>query len=846
MKECTSCQRCFPDEAERCAADNAPLLFTIGVSPVLDSRYQLERRLGQGGMGAVYKARHVFLKTEHAIKVILPNLVGSDPMLGTRFRQEAMAAAAIRHKNIVAVTDFGMVDGALPYLVMEFIKGYSLHDLIKQGKLPLAHAVELMEAIAAGVGAAHRRGIVHRDLKPLNIMIREGVPTDEGVKVLDFGLAKIKSSDLLGSFVVAQTAGIIGSPYYMAPEQWSEEEPDQRADIYSLGVILYQMITGSVPFNGPSLPAIMRKHLTGQPPTFTSMGVHVPPAVEAVIHHAIEKMPDQRPESLDEFICELREAAAQQQLGNYSPPDKVDPQAVTLVELPSGAGGNRAEASPGGLRDVLEQVVADAHRLEQESPELTAREVAAATTEVRKPAGARPKKAPAKKPREPKRRVTADLVREEAAQAEAATAAAAELARAEAAQAEADRAAAQAEAEAQHRRAAEAEGQRQRAAEAARLAAEEHARSESPTLAQPAVTPLANDVREPVRLPPPPVPQPAVVSQAPPVSAAAMTPPQPALATTQTFTDSSYSASGQQSLWQTSLSSFYTSATGFAATRKPSVLLAIGGVVVLCIFLLGAGGASLFVWLRDPATSSAPESTKAKSAKADMVVMAGGTFQMGRSDVSLENLGEAFQYPAHGVAVKPFDMDKTEVTNADYAEFVRQTKHAAPDKWLNGAPPAGQERWPVTYVSFDDAQAFATWRSQRDGVSYRLPTEEEWEFAARGGEQNLLYPWGRQWRDGAANVGASGPQPVGSYPQGASRDGVLDLLGNVWEWTASKNSIYPGNKAAQLEDHDTIIIRGGGYSSKSGEGAITATTRTAIPASTKRETLGFRLVRSAS
>src|SRR5438046_1270450 len=290
MKECPSCRGCFPDDVIHCPEDGTATTISIAGEPILDGRYQLETRLGQGGMGVVYKARHIFLKTAHAIKIILPDLVGNDPMLVTRFRQEALAAAAIRHPNIIAVTDFGVVRGTMPFLVMEFVSGQSLHEMLAQeGALPPARALEIISAIGAGVAAAHKQGIIHRDLKPLNVMFQEGLPMAEAVKVLDFGLAKIKSGELLGSFVQAKTSGLMGSPFYMAPEQWGDEEPDARADIYSLGVIFYQMLAGDVPFKGSSIPSIMKKHLTLPVPTFRAAGVQVPPAIEAVVRHALEK-----------------------------------------------------------------------------------------------------------------------------------------------------------------------------------------------------------------------------------------------------------------------------------------------------------------------------------------------------------------------------------------------------------------------------------------------------------------------------------------------------------------------------------------------------------------------------
>src|SRR5205814_1070283 len=158
MKECPTCKRCYADEVNHCPQDGAETTPSLLGEPTLDGRYLLERRLGQGGMGVVFKARHIFLKTAHAIKVILPDLVGNDPMLATRFRQEALAAAAIRHPNIIAVTDFGVVRGTMPFLVMEFVNGRSLQDILSEEKrMSPDRALEFACAIGAGVGAAHKQ-----------------------------------------------------------------------------------------------------------------------------------------------------------------------------------------------------------------------------------------------------------------------------------------------------------------------------------------------------------------------------------------------------------------------------------------------------------------------------------------------------------------------------------------------------------------------------------------------------------------------------------------------------------------------------------------------------------------
>jgi formylglycine-generating enzyme required for sulfatase activity len=220
---------------------------------------------------------------------------------------------------------------------------------------------------------------------------------------------------------------------------------------------------------------------------------------------------------------------------------------------------------------------------------------------------------------------------------------------------------------------------------------------------------------------------------------------------------------------------------------------------------------------------------------------------MGRSDIDLntQNPYDLTQWPAHAVTVKAFAMDRTEVSNAEYADFVGATNYVPPRYWRNGKPPSNQEQWPVTNVSLDDVKAFILWRSKRDGVKYRLPTEEEWEYAARNGSQATLYPWGNEWLDDHANVDTSSLKPVGSYPQGASQAGVQDLIGNVWEWTSTDATLYPGNTKVEMPQGK--IIRGGAYlEAARGPDAITATRRSVVKPSDKQNSIGFRLVRDGS
>jgi formylglycine-generating enzyme required for sulfatase activity len=216
---------------------------------------------------------------------------------------------------------------------------------------------------------------------------------------------------------------------------------------------------------------------------------------------------------------------------------------------------------------------------------------------------------------------------------------------------------------------------------------------------------------------------------------------------------------------------------------------------------------------------------------------------MGRND------GRPNETPEHTVDVKPFRMDKTEVTNAEYLEFIKATNYKPePANWVNHAPLAGQERTPVRFVNLDDVKAFAAWRSKRDGVTYRLPTEEEWEFAARNGAKDNLYPWGDKFAAECAVIDdpSNEPKSVGTKTC-ANSWGVQDLIGNVFEWTSTPVSLYPGNKEGEVKSlsEPYMMIRGGSFFQKSaGPLAITSTFRVEFQASKRSPELGFRLVRS--
>jgi serine/threonine-protein kinase len=871
MKECPGCHRCFPDHVNHCPSDGDLLKFTLPGDTVLDERYQLEKRLGQGGMGIVFKARHVFLKTHHAVKVILPDLVGNDPSLLTRFRQEAMAAAAIRHQNTVAVTDYGVIGGTTPFLVMEFIEGRSLHEILAQHKkLSPGQAVEIMLAVCAGVAAAHRQGIVHRDLKPLNILLRTGHAPGDGVKVLDFGLAKIKSGELLGSFVAAQTQGMMGSPFYMAPEQWGDDDIDVRADIYSLGIILYQMLAGDVPFRGVSIPSIMNKHLTTAPVPLSERGVEVSPEVERAVQHALEKDPEKRPQTVEEFIEELRAALCT--VGGISPADAAAAaQTVPLwpgdtVGLSEGRGGTTGGPPSGGQSFETVAGVRDlsgTSALEEEAgPESFGKATVAFTQEPR---------AGALAPDGVDSARGSDTARQEGGRTSAQIGGAGQQttppvhahsgagdalterltdAPEEQRRFEDERQRAEAEAEASAR--AEEEGRLRADDERRRREEEEQQRVEAE----------ANRRREAEEE------QRRRDAEELAAAMAVLPPAQTRLGAKTTPLTTPHTAPPSAPVEP-------------PGTQSRTPLIALG-VLVIFGLLACVGGLAFYLMRRGEnvndnvnavsnvnasdnvnaggttnVNAGAQQQQEGKT-QPDLVALPGGTFRMGRDDVppiTDELKRERPKYllwmynhwPARDVSVKPFAIDRTEVTNAEYAEFVRAKGHAAPPEvWDGGSPRAGEEKFPVRNVSYEDARKFAAWRSERDGVTYRLPTEEEWEFAARGGDSSRLYPWGGAWAEGRANLSTDAPRAVGSFPEGRTPQGVDDMIGNVWEWTDSTASMYKGNDRTLLPsaDRGKIVVRGGAYVSRpDGDEPISAPVRRWVAKDFRDPVLGFRLVR---
>lgn len=274
----------------------------------LDGKYQIEAKLGTGGAGAVYLATRLHIGDKVAVKV-LRNDKGDTAQTAERFRLEAQMAAHLKHPNAVGVYDYGLTADGLRFLVMEFVEGKTLRQLIsQQGALPATLTAEINAQICSALNEAHRIGLIHRDIKPDNIIVQE-TPAGLRVKVLDFGIAKLSS---LNASNLTQPGTIVGTPRYMSPEQCMGEQLDGRSDIYSLGVVLYEMLCGIVPFNAPTSTAIAVQQVTHPPPSLRQVNPTVSPAVESVILRALEKKREARQPTAAELAAQLTAAANNQ------------------------------------------------------------------------------------------------------------------------------------------------------------------------------------------------------------------------------------------------------------------------------------------------------------------------------------------------------------------------------------------------------------------------------------------------------------------------------------------------------------------------------------------------------
>jgi serine/threonine protein kinase len=320
MKYCTACNAKYDDSVTFCPIDGEVLEADPAaiVNTVLDGQYQMEALLGKGGMGAVYRARHILLGDRVAIKVLPPEVRSNAEWL-RRFRREGQAARRFRHPNAVTVYDLRTATDGTIYMVMEYVEGHTLDVAIKtRGRFSAAEALDILTPIMSVLDTAHSMGVVHRDLKPENIMIGKATEGPPVIKLLDLGIAKMReiAGDNGGNTALTMAGQVLGTPYYMSPEQWGEIPRDQsteidgRADIYSLGLVFYEMILGRRCFSGNTLHELRREHVTTRPTPLREAVPGVPKGFSDAIDRATAKDRGDRQPTAGALADELRAALA--------------------------------------------------------------------------------------------------------------------------------------------------------------------------------------------------------------------------------------------------------------------------------------------------------------------------------------------------------------------------------------------------------------------------------------------------------------------------------------------------------------------------------------------------------
>jgi len=706
------------------------------VGEIFQGKYKILRVIATGGMGCVYQARHLELGTDVALKVMAGHLMGQREAV-ERFKREARAMARVSHPHAVRVLDAGVDQGRL-YLVMEFLVGETLRawhwQYRQQGQSPpllqiLTYASQVLNVLEF----MHQQNITHRDLKPDNIFLARDVNGQHVVKVLDFGIAKIQSN----TTPAMTTDGVMmGTPWYMSPEQCCGQTVDGRTDIYAMGIVLYELLCGEVPFGGDHLVTVAMKHIHEPVPPLHERAPHVPLRLSEVITQALAKSPEKRFGTAGEFLQVLREIEEHIRQGRGEEPGQglsLDTPESTAV---SGSGSHLSIHAARTVESskLIRWGVAPYLKEEIPVPPM----VAARNKFLMESLGLETTAG---------RRKTAGGI-------------------------------------------------------------------SGPT------TPLS-----PGRKPTPP--RDTGGQKAPGGEVRSLLPEsRPAM---------------RHGLWK----------------------------VMWLIMVIGVTGSGLYaLWLRAghfPGTSWKPGWEKIFPAAApppalrEYVYVPAGRFMMGRNPgretVAVDGSSSGGKIPedetpAHMVEVGEFYLARHETTNAEYRKFVVDTGYPPPATWQGNDFPAGQDDFPVTGVSWEDARQYCLWLTKTTGgeVVFRLPTEAEWEYAARGTD-GRVFPWGSYWRDGMANTGqAPGRQqtlalPVHVEPNNTrdrSAMGIMGMGGNVCEWTDSTFDTYPGSRYRPGgRDRECKVYRGGHFASPLPE--ATATSRKWTLPERKSGMVGFRV-----
>jgi len=758
MKICPACRKTYTDDFTVCLSDGARLTAQAAETEAqlaagLSRRFRLVRRLGQGDMGTVFLAEQIEVGNRPVALKVLNRKFLDDRGFLPRFQNEMESTGRIHHPNVVTIYESAQGDDGTPYIAMEFLEGESLSQALKRRRaLPVTEVAEILQQAAEGLDAAHKLGIIHRDLKPDNIFLTQGGQGELVVKLLDFGIAKLRESAMH-----TQTGVVLGTPAYISSEQaWGKrsDELDARCDIYSLGVVAYEMLTGRVPFQSDTPFGCLYMHMLEAPPPFKAVakGLSVPPRAEAVVMKALKKEREERYQSAVEFARAFVAAALPAPATEVSQPP---PSTKIVVSL-----AVRESDAPVPLPAITQAKVDTAVQTAPPASPERNDETPAAQPQEGEPV------ASASRPPEPAKADTA---------------------------------------------------------------------VQTPALAPPgriAETPTAQPQEgEPVAAasqPPEPAKADTPVQTAPPAPAETIVKPPAAPL-------QGSKPSPAKPPWLRK------------APEPPRKMKFV--VIAVAALILIVSGAWYFSRQRSKkenvssSTKGEPSQGKVRINPKDgltYVLIRPGTFMMGCSMGDAEC--EDDEKPPHLVTMtKGFWLGQTEVTVGAYRRFAGATGRQLPPQpksiWRQINPGGGDEAMPIVDVTWDDAQAYCTWEGGR------LPTEAEWEYAARGGSTASRYgdvdeiAWyadnsGRQRLDSEkiskedqSNYGkhldenGNNMHEVGQKRPNALR--LYDMLGNVGEWVNDWYApAYYENSPSQdpkgPESGSLRILRGGSWVNRPG------------------------------
>jgi serine/threonine protein kinase len=349
--KCPHCQKEHPLSEKTCPEkkEDIHVVYRLHGS-ILEGKYEVLRVVGEGGMGMVYEGRNKTIGRRVAIKCLYPDLKVTQEA-AARFHNEAMLTASIAHKNIIEVFDMGTIEGGVPYIVMEYLDGTSLAKMLELGPLSEATAVDVCLEILSALKAVHSKGIIHRDLKPENVFIMEQSGGEQIVKVLDFGISYLAKPIEGASILKTKTGIVMGTPHYMSPEQArGKKSIDHRADLYSLGIMLYEMVTGQLPFKGDNYNEVIIAITVEEPPPPSFHYDAIPPELEKVIMKAIDKDPDKRYQNASEFTSALMPFVKVREEGTLSSSIRVLVRGARAAEPATPAGVEAAARQVGGVQ----------------------------------------------------------------------------------------------------------------------------------------------------------------------------------------------------------------------------------------------------------------------------------------------------------------------------------------------------------------------------------------------------------------------------------------------------------------------------------------------------------------